>query len=64
MKKWKRALAWGFAVYSLAGIAGWVLFLGAMGQDWRPRWETPEAAHGVPSAAAQWGAGIHGVVLP
>ena len=64
MKKRKRVLAWIIAAYSLAGIAGWVLFLEAMGQDWRPRWETPEAAHGVPSEAAQWGAGIQGVVLP
>ena len=64
MKKWKQALAWLFAAYSLAGIAGWVLFFWAMSQDRRPRWETPEAANGVPSEAAQWGAGTHGTVLP
>lgn len=66
MKKRKRVLAWIIAAYSLAGIAGWVLFFGAMSLDWRPRWETPEVVHGVPPTAAQGfpGGGMHGAVLP
>lgn len=66
MKKRKRVLAWIIAAYSLAGIAGWVLFFGAMSLDWRSRWETPEVVHGVPPTAAQGfpGGGMHGAVLP
>lgn len=66
-RRWLRVLAWVFAAYMLAGAVGWAFFLWVWCLDRPSRWETPEAADGVPpEAAVTWfpGGGSSGEVVP